>query len=124
MKWAEKNQITLNLSKTWEMLLKSRSPEVPPAPLAIVERKTRLKLLGVTFEPDPMNWDTHIDHVLSKASSHLYILRVCKFYGYLKEQLDALFPSLIISVFAYAIGAWGCCYYDNCSLRRLMLDIV
>ena len=83
MKWAENNQITLNLSKTWEMLLKRRSPEVPPAPLAIVERKTRLKLLGVTFELDPMNWDTHIDHVLSKANSHLYVLRVCKFYGYL-----------------------------------------
>ena len=55
MKWAEKNQMTLNLSKTWEMLLKSRSPKVPPAPLAIVERETQLKLLGVTFEADPMN---------------------------------------------------------------------
>ena len=58
MKWAEKNQMTLNLSKTWEMLLKGRRPKVPPAPLAIVERKTQLKLHGVTFEADPLNWDT------------------------------------------------------------------
>ena len=68
MKWAEKNQMTLNLSKTWEMILKSSSPKVPPAPLAIVECKTKLKLLGVTFEANPMNWDTHINYTLSKAS--------------------------------------------------------
>ena len=92
MEWAEKNQMMLNLNKTWEMLLKSSSLKVPPAPLAIVERKTKLKLLGViTFEADPVNWDTHIDHVLSKARSRLYILRVCRFYGYPKEQLDLLF---------------------------------
>ena len=113
MEWAEKNQMTLNLSKTWEMLLKSGSLKVPPAPLAIVERKTKLKLLGVTFEDDPVNWDSHIDHVLSKASSRLNILRVCRFYGYPKEQLDLLFQSLIISVFTYAIEVWGCCYYDK-----------
>ena len=109
--------MTLNLNKTWEMLLKS-SLKVPPAPLAIVERKTKLKLLGVTFETDPVNWDTHIDHVLSKASSRLYILRVCRFYGYPKEQLDLLFQSLIISVFTYAIEVWGCCYYDK-YLKRI-----
>ena len=118
MEWAEKNQMTLNLNKTWEMLLKSSSLKVPPAPLAIVERKTKLKLLGVTFEDDPVNWDTHIDHVLSKASSRLYILRVCRFYGYPKEQLDLLFQSLIISVFTYAIEVWGCCYYDK-YLKRI-----
>ena len=84
MKWAEKNQITLNLSKTWEMLLKS--PKIPPPPLAIVERKTQLKLLGVTSEADPMKWDTHIDHVLSKVNSRLYILRVCKFYATLRSN--------------------------------------
>ena len=99
MEWAEKNQMTLNLNKTWEMLLKSGSLKVPPDPLAIMERKTKLKLLDVTFENDPVNWDSHIDHALSKASSRLYILRVCRFYGYPKEQLDLLFQSLIISVF-------------------------
>ena len=78
----------------------------------------KLKLLGVTFEADPVNWDTHIDHVLSKASSRLYILRVCRFYGYPKEQLDLLFQSLIISVFTYAIEVWGCCYYDK-YLKRI-----
>lgn len=90
----------------------------PPAPLAIVERKTKLKLLGVTFEDDPVNWDSHIDHELGKASSRMYILRVCRFYGYPKEQLDLLFQSLIISVFPCAIEVWGCCFYDK-YLKRM-----
>ena len=72
---------------------------------ATVERKTQLKLLGVTNETDPMNWDTHIDHVLSKVSSPLCILRVCKFYGYPKEQLDLLFRIVIMSVFTYATSS-------------------
>ena len=118
MKWAEKNQMILNLNKTWEMLLKRGSLRVLPAPLAIVERKTTLKLLGVTFEDDPVNWHSHVDHVLSEASSRLYILRVCRFYGYPKEQLDLLFQSLIISVFTYATEVWSCCYYDK-YLKRI-----
>ena len=48
-----------------EMLLKNGSLKVPPAPLAIVKRKTKLELLGVTIEDDPVNWDSHIDHVPS-----------------------------------------------------------
>ena len=99
-------------------LLKSGSLRVPPAPLAIVERKTTLKLLGVTFEDDPVNWDSHIDHVISKTSSRLYILRVCRFYGYPKKQLDLLFKSLMLSVLTYAIEVWGCCYYDK-YLKRI-----
>ena len=71
MKWAEKNQMTLNLNKTWGMLLKRGSLKVPPAPLAILERKTTLNLLDVKFEDDPVNWESYIDHVLSKASSCL-----------------------------------------------------
>ena len=118
MEWAENNQMTLNLNKTWKMLLKSGSLKFPPAPPATAERKTKLNLLGVTFEDDPVNWDSHIDHVFSKASSRLYILRVYRVYGYPKEQLDLLFQSLIISVFTYAIEVWGCCYYDK-YLKRI-----
>lgn len=98
-----------------------RSPKVLPAPLAIIERKTKHKLLGVTFRADRMNWDSHIDHVLSKVSDCLYILRVCKFYGYPKGQLDLLFQSLIFSVFTYATVLWGCCYHDK-YLEKILFE--
>ena len=49
----------LNFNKTWEMLLKGKSTKALPAPLAFIERKPSLKLLGVTFQSDPCNWDLH-----------------------------------------------------------------
>ena len=99
IKWSEKNCMQVNLTKTWELLLRGKTTRTPPEPLEIIGRKEKLKLLGVTFEQVPVNWDTHIDYLLSKASSRLYILRICKYYGYTTENLDLLFQSLILSVF-------------------------
>ena len=61
----------------------------------------------------PVNWDTHIDYLLSKASSRLYIIRICKYYGYSFENLDILFQSLILSVFTYTIEVWRCAFYSK-----------
>ena len=61
----------------------------------------------------PVNWDTHIDYLLSKVSSRFYIIRICKYYGYSIENLDLLFQSLILSVFTYAIEVWGCAFYSK-----------
>ena len=58
--------------------------------LEIIGRKEKLKLLGVSFEQVPVNWDTHIDYLLSKASSRLYILRICRYYGYTNTALSDL----------------------------------
>ena len=40
----------------------------------------------------------------------MYILRVCKSYGYSKDQLNNLFNSLIMSVFLCEVEAWGAAY--------------
>ena len=56
-----------------------------------IERKGDLKLLGVTLNEETCNWDTHLmhfDHLISKASPRLYILRVCKYYGYYLPRYD------------------------------------
>ena len=44
------------------------------------------------------------------ASSHLYILRVCKYFAYPKEQLTKLFDLLIMSLFLYGIEIWRAAY--------------
>ena len=64
----------VNLTKTWELqLLRGKTTRTPPEPLEIIGRKEKLKLLGVTFEQVPVNWGTHVDYLLCKASSGLYI---------------------------------------------------
>ena len=59
------------------------------------------------------NYDTHFDYMLSKASSRLYILRVCKYYGFSVDYLDLLFKSLILSIFTYALEVWGGAFYNK-----------
>ena len=74
-----------------------------------IERKGELKLLRVTLNEEPCNWDTHLTHFDHKASSRLYILRVCKYFGYYLQELTQLFDSLIMSLFSYAIEVWALC---------------
>ena len=108
IEWSENNCMKVNLTKKWELLLREKTTRTPPEPLEIIGRKEKLKLLGVTFEQVPVNWDTHIDYLLRKASS-----RICKYYGYSIGNLDLLFQSLILSVFTYAIEVWGCAFYSK-----------
>ena len=68
-----------------------------------------------------VNWDTHIDYLLSMANSKLYIIRICKYYGYSIGNLDLLFQSLILSVFTYAIEVWGCAFYSKYLSRIVKL---
>ena len=82
----------------------------PPGSVHLIERKSELKLLGVTFHENPYNWDSYFHNMIDKANSRLYILRICKYYGYTLEELTILFHSLIMSVFTYTIEVWACAY--------------
>ena len=113
VEWTSVNRMQLNFQKTWEMLLKGKSTKAVPVPLASIERKPSLKLLGLTFQSDPCNWDLHLDNILSKVSSRLYILSVCKFYGLPLDHLHLLFTSLILPIFTYAVEVLCCAYYHK-----------
>ena len=103
--WAASNRMTLNLSKTWEMLIHGKTTKLNPQPVPGIERKGWLKLLSTIFQENPCCWDLHVYKLIAKASS-LCILRVCKFYGYSQLQLNKLFDSLILSLFAYGLEIW------------------
>ena len=82
-----------------------------PEPVDGIIRKSELKLLGVTVNEDPCNWDVQFENMLSKASSRLYILRVWKHYGFSLQELTLQFDSLIMSLFTYAIEVWVSAHY-------------
>lgn len=56
------------------------------------------------------HWDTQFEHMLGKANSRLYILRVCKYFCYSLLELTVLFDSLIMSLFLYASEVWACAH--------------
>ena len=76
IEWSENNCMKVNLTKTWELLLRGKTTRTPPEPLEIIGRKGRLKLLGSTFEQALVNWDTHIDYLLSKASVYYKNMKI------------------------------------------------
>ena len=102
--------MTLNFKKTFEMVVSRKTRKTPPGKIVGIVRKKELKLLGVIFNEDPCNWDTQFEHMLGKANSRLYILRVCKYFDYSLSELTVLFDSLIMSSFLYALEEWACAH--------------
>ena len=117
--WADNNR----LDKTWEMVLNGKSSKPLPDPIQEIKRRDWLKLLGVTFQDKPCDWDKHFQYMISKACGRLYILRACKFYGYSKEDLHLLFNSLIMSVFYFAIEV-HCGHMIPSTLAKLTISFV
>ena len=95
----------LNFKKTWEILLKGKSTKALPVPLAFIERKPSLKLLSLTFQSNPCNWDLHLDNILLKASSCLYKWIIFIFF------LLSSYSTYI--QFTYAVEVCGCAYYHK-----------
>jgi hypothetical protein len=113
----EENRMPLNVEKTYEMVVRRHTCVVLPELIPSIKRKTWLKLLVVTLQDNPCNWDLHFEEMLKKASGRMYIMRVYKYYGLSIKQLDLLFDSLIMSIFTFAIELWSCAY-DGCTGTR------
>ena len=91
------------------MVVHGRISNPLPPLVQWIDRKSWLKLLGIIFQENPSDWDLHVDNLLHKAS-RLYILRVCKYFGYPKDQPTKLFDLLLMSLFLYRIEIWGAVY--------------
>ena len=73
----------------------------------------------LTFIPPSKSNFSHARSVILLAASRLYILRVCKYYGYTKDQLSKLFDSLIMRLFLYELEVWGSAYQR----KPIILDV-
>ncbi len=43
----------------------------------------------------------------------MYIIRICKYYGFSRKELDLLFHSLILSILVFGIEVWACASYSK-----------
>jgi len=89
------------------MVIRGKSKKPVPEEIPNIERRKELKLLGVFFNENRTNWDEQFHTLLSKTSSQLYILRVCKFYAYSLNEMTTLCNSLIMSLLNFGIEVWG-----------------
>ena len=70
-----------------------------------VERVQQFKLLDITISHD-MNWQTHIDAIIAKASSRLYFLKILKESGLNSHQLRHFYLSIIRPILEYCSAIW------------------
>ena len=52
-RWAQVNLMSLNLAKTKELVIKTRTSKPPPDPVNGIKQVLSLKLLGVIFQDNP-----------------------------------------------------------------------
>ena len=79
--WSESNRMQLNMEKTYEMVIISNISTPLPAPIPNIDRKSWLKILGITLENVPDKLDIHFEEIIGRAAGRMYIIRAIKYYG-------------------------------------------
>lgn len=93
------NLMSLNLVKTRELVIKTKTSKPPHKPMSGVKQVLSLKLLSVTFQDSPTNWDLQFDNLMQNSLKRVHILQVCKVSGYCIQDLQYLFNVVIMSHF-------------------------
>jgi len=106
--WACANNLTLNLTKTVEIVFvdSKRMRQVqPPSPLATISRVSSLKVLDVTISSQ-MSVSEHVSTVISSCANFIYALRTLWSHGIHNEALHLIYTSVIRAKLLYAASAW------------------
>ncbi len=117
--------MSLNTSKTKELILDFRRHRTEPAPLYIniycVERVHTFKFLGVHISND-MSWSANTSATIIKAQQRLHFLRVLRKNSLECKLLVSFYRSTIESVLVYCISVWysSCTAADKKALQRII----
>ena len=106
-KWAKNNNLTLNINKTMEMIVrKPRAKNLPiPPEIDGIKRVKTMKVLGV-FIQDNLSFGEHVDHLVAQGAQTLYALRILKHHGLNGPNLWTVANSTLLARLTYASPAW------------------
>ncbi len=107
--WCQDNCLSLNVSKTKELIVDFRKRQHSYTPLMIsgtpVERVSSFKYLGVNI-PEDLTWTTHIQTQVKKARQRLYHLRQLGKFRVSPIILKTFYSGAIESVLTQCISVW------------------
>ena len=108
--WATDNNMSLNASKTKELLVYYGREELDIPRITIngdvLERVSCAKLL-VCHIMSNLSWEDHIANLVSKASRRLHLLRELKRAGLSTKDLLTCYVSIVRSTTEYACQVWS-----------------
>ena len=107
--WSRANNLTLNRSKTKEIVFvdnRRKRQVAPPPQLAGIVRDTSLKILGVMMT-NGLSASDHVRSVIRNCAQTLYALRVLRAHGMSDVALQSIYKSLVVAKLMYASSAWS-----------------
>ena len=78
LSWAYNNLMTINLTKTKEIVVKGKVERSIPTVTFGIKQEEFLKLLRIYFHSSRTNWDKQIDALLSKAGRRMHIYKCAR----------------------------------------------
>ncbi len=123
--WCQDKCLSLNVSKTKELIVDFRKRQQWPYTLMIsgtpVERVSSFKYLGVNISED-LTWTTHIQTQVKKARQRLYHLRQLRKFRISPAILKTFYSGAIESVLTQCIWVWyGNSWNQDCkALQRVV----
>jgi len=116
-KWSKQNTLTLNRSKSTEIIFtnpKRKSRQHPPPPLLPdTDCTSSAKILGVTFA-NHLSVSHHVHSITSSCAQHLYALKLLRPHG-MCEALQQVFRAVIIYKICHASRV--CCGFTSATDR-------
>ena len=113
--WCENYYLRLNPLKCKVLRVAFTHRQLQPAQfqlgMQVIPDCQQVKLLGVIIRSD-LKWTDHVNHITSKASRKLYLIRLLKRFGMPLSDLITVFTAYIRPILAY------CCIVWNSSLTQ------
>ena len=106
-RWAAANNLTLNATKTKEMVIyRPRGKKCnPPPPASGITRVENMNVLGVTLHGN-LSVREHVEKIVSKCSQGAFALRTLKAHGLNGAPLWQVAEATLVSAATYASQAW------------------
>lgn len=125
VKWFQDNSLSLNVSKTKEMIVEPRRRRKQHPSLHIgetaVEKVSTFKFLGIHISED-LSWTLSITHLVRKSRQRLYFLRRLRKFGMPGKILSSFYRCTIESILTSSITVWfgSCTARDRKALQQVV----
>ena len=105
--WAKQNNLTLNKSKTVEVIFHKPGFHKfsPPPPSLGINRVPHVKVLGVTLSGD-FSLKHHVEELVASSAQSLFALKTLKSHGLPPPALSSVTRATLISKLSYCSAAW------------------
>jgi hypothetical protein len=103
--WSSANNLSLNRTKSYELIFYRRPPSTVPSLTPGIERVSQLKCLGVTLSSN-FSVSAHVSDVITSTTQSLYALRTLRAHGLKDTLLMSVFKATVLAKLTYCSPAW------------------